>query len=107
MDLKELDGSEPSSRTPESSVLAPLVNCGRETDAINIASRATKPLDEVDALGHQLASLSEGGTLTICLKSYVYEPGVSWRDALCSHSFNFDHRRRPETLRTAIATAFF
>ena len=24
-----------------------------------------------------------------------------------SHSFSFDHRRRPETLRTAIATAFF
>ncbi len=24
-----------------------------------------------------------------------------------SHSFNFDHRRRPDTLRTAIATAFF
>jgi hypothetical protein len=24
-----------------------------------------------------------------------------------SHSFNFDHRRRPETLRTAMATAFF
>jgi hypothetical protein len=24
-----------------------------------------------------------------------------------SHSLSFDHRRRPETLRTAIATAFF
>jgi hypothetical protein len=24
-----------------------------------------------------------------------------------THSFSFDHRRRPETLRTAIATAFF
>jgi hypothetical protein len=24
-----------------------------------------------------------------------------------NHSFNFDHRRRPDTLRTAIATAFF
>ena len=24
-----------------------------------------------------------------------------------SHSFNFDHRLRPETLRTAMATAFF
>ena len=24
-----------------------------------------------------------------------------------SHSFNFDHRRRPEALRTAMATAFF
>src|SRR5262249_11996221 len=24
-----------------------------------------------------------------------------------SHSFNFDHRRRPETLPTAMATAFF
>ena len=24
-----------------------------------------------------------------------------------SHSFNFDQRRRPDTLRTAIATAFF
>ena len=24
-----------------------------------------------------------------------------------SHSFNFDHRRRPDTLRTAMATAFF
>jgi hypothetical protein len=33
------------------------------------------------------------------------------RDSLrmgpASHSFNFDHRRRPDTLRTAIATAFF
>jgi len=27
--------------------------------------------------------------------------------SLRSHSFNFDHRRRPETLRTAMATAFF
>ena len=25
----------------------------------------------------------------------------------CSHSRNFDQRRRPETLRTAMATAFF
>ena len=24
-----------------------------------------------------------------------------------SHSLSFDHRRRPETLRTAMATAFF
>ena len=24
-----------------------------------------------------------------------------------SHSFNFDHRRLPDTLRTAMATAFF
>jgi hypothetical protein len=24
-----------------------------------------------------------------------------------NHSFNFDHRRRPDTLRTAMATAFF
>jgi hypothetical protein len=24
-----------------------------------------------------------------------------------NHSFSFDHRRRPDTLRTAIATAFF
>ena len=24
-----------------------------------------------------------------------------------SHSLNFDHRRRPETLRVAMATAFF
>jgi hypothetical protein len=24
-----------------------------------------------------------------------------------NHSFSFDHRRRPETLRTAMATAFF
>jgi hypothetical protein len=28
------------------------------------------------------------------------------RDAPRSHSFSFDHRRRPETLRTAMATAF-
>ena len=29
------------------------------------------------------------------------------RAGAASHSFSFDHRRRPETLRTAIATAFF
>src|ERR1700680_4768201 len=29
------------------------------------------------------------------------------RGVAASHSFSFDHRRRPETLRTAIATAFF
>ena len=107
MDLKELDGSEPSSRTPESSVLAPLVNCGRETDAINIASRATKPLDEVDALGHQLASLSEGGTLTICLRAMSMSPVYLGGYGPRSHSFNFDHRLRPETFRAAMATAFF
>jgi len=28
-------------------------------------------------------------------------------DAGASHSDNFDHLRRPETLRTAMATAFF
>ena len=33
--------------------------------------------------------------------------GVSRRDAPLSHSFNFDHRLRPETFRTAMATAFF
>jgi len=26
---------------------------------------------------------------------------------MASHSFNFDHLRRPDTLRTAMATAFF
>ena len=26
---------------------------------------------------------------------------------VASHSLNFDHRRRPETFRTAMATAFF
>jgi hypothetical protein len=31
-----------------------------------------------------------------------------WRIAVAAnHSFSFDHRRRPETLRTAMATAFF
>ena len=38
--------------------------------------------------------------------------GQAWfaRREICSeliHSFSFDHRRRPETLRTAMATAFF
>jgi transposase-like protein len=28
-------------------------------------------------------------------------------EAAPSHSFNFDQRRRPEALRTAMATAFF
>ena len=30
-----------------------------------------------------------------------------WRIAVATHSFSFDHLRRPETLRTAMATAFF
>ena len=33
--------------------------------------------------------------------------GRGWDRPERSHSPNFDHRRRPETLRTAIATAFF
>jgi len=29
------------------------------------------------------------------------------RAGSANHSFNFDHRRRPDTLRTAMAMAFF
>ena len=35
------------------------------------------------------------------------EPDVYLAELGRSHSASFDHRRRPETLRTAMATAFF
>lgn len=39
-----------------------------------------------------------------------FDDAAQWRPALSpihSHSANFDHRRRPEVLRTAMAMAFF
>jgi hypothetical protein len=42
-------------------------------------------------------------------QSYEYRGTNDWDldYAPRSHSFSFDHRLRPETFRTAIATAFF
>jgi hypothetical protein len=41
-------------------------------------------------------------------ESYGLDPGLGVKGLPApSRSVNFDHRRRPDTLRTAMATAFF
>lgn len=56
---------------------------------------------------HPLHTIRHVVTEALVSLDAEFESGHIIKAEPCSHSSSFDHRRRPETFLTAIATAFF